>query len=103
MKINAKRSTEALESIRASLNDRATMPVGTIIRFVRRKQFGKTFLADDQRSVNLSYAAIYVSDRWYLTGTAGVGTSSYTNKEFMDLLAGEDYTEIAVATEFETI
>jgi len=100
MKINAKSSTEALESIRASLNDRATMPVGTIIRFVRHKRVSTVH---GHRLLELSYAALFVNNRWYLTGTAGVGADSYTNKEFMDLLAGEEYTEIAVATEFETI
>lgn len=101
MKINIRNSAEALESIRNSLNDRAAMPVGTVVRFVRHKEVNSA--RSGYQILALSYAAIYVGGRWYLTGTAGVGSSSYTNKEFMDLLAGEDYTEIAVATEFETI
>lgn len=95
---------KAISSIRKSLSEReAGMPEGTIIRFARRKQLGKTFRTEDQRFVDLNYAALFVNDRWYLTGTAGVGADSYTNKEFMDLLSSKDYTNIAVATEFETI
>ena len=72
---------------------------GTIIRFTRTLPETATYLP----GVALRYAAIFAANRWYLTGQGQLGRSSYAHGRFMELLAQPEFSEVAVATEFEEV
>jgi hypothetical protein len=97
-------STSTIKSIRAEVKRAKGVESGTIIAFDREKGLTdlRTLEATGE-TVTLSYAAIYVNGRWFLTGTSGVGAKSYSNREFFDLIAGETISNVRVATAFEEV
>lgn len=67
---------------------------GTMIRFGSKAPCGPTY----------TYGAVFVVGRWWLTGEARYfGAQSFTNDEFLDILARPSIVSVEVATEFETV
>lgn len=82
--------------------DRAKGPeAGTVIRFESVSPDG----CHECEQRRYTYAAVFVNDRWYLTGSQGFfGTHSFTHDQFVaNVLAKEDIENIFVATDFEAV
>lgn len=100
----SKNITEATKVLRKELARARGVEEGTIVRFSRRKVIrDEMTLRDTNRVLYLSYAAIFVAGKWFLTGTAGVGARSYTNREFLELIADRDIYNVEVAVKFEEV
>lgn len=68
---------------------------GTVVRFRSHS---------DRTGINYWYGAIYVANRWWITSAANYfGKQSFTNEEFLDLVAQGRITDVDVATAFESI
>lgn len=59
-------------------------------------------LSDDEVKV-ITYAAIFVNDRWYFTGKGHLGNTTMKVREFLDRMAESDISNIRLATAFERI
>lgn len=78
--------------IRKQVTKAKGFPTGTVVRFDRA--YGNR---------TLTYAAIAITGgEWYITGTYNY-ENSFTNSEFMELLARDEVSNIATATGWDTI
>lgn len=51
----------------------------------------------------MTYAALFVANHWFLTGTQGLGTKKMKNREFIDLLAQDYISNVRVSTGLEAL
>lgn len=110
-----------VEQIRAEVRKAKGTPAGTIIRFdkMRRRRIhsshgtipkgtravGEKGPYIEVEEVACTYAAIFVGNRWYLTGetSALAAESPFSHRDFMDILALDDVQNVEVATAFEAV
>lgn len=95
--------TTTAKTLRRDVKRAKGPATGAVVKFDRRKVLGGLAYDTAERVISLSYAAIFVAGHWYLTGTTGVGAARYTHDQFVTLLASDDITNVAVATEFEAL
>ena len=86
---------------------RSKIEEGTVVRFNRTlktrwdEMSRRAFEVEDGKVI--TYAAIFVNDRWYLTGKGELGNEALTNRDFVDRLSQSDISNIEVATAFESV
>jgi len=84
---------DSVKVLRKALSKRKKNVVedGTVVRFVSGGVY--------------SYAAIYVNNRWYLTGNGYYfGGNVFTNEDFMENVLGNSGTDnVEIATSFEEV
>jgi hypothetical protein len=104
----------AAKALRKAVEREAGPAAGTVVRFVRVVAGEYDPMRDTNvvvRKQRLTYAAIFVNERWYLTGSLADGRSSggpvrtttLTHRNFVALLAGEDVEDAEVATAWEWV
>lgn len=59
-------------------------------------------LPEDETKV-ITYAAIFVGNRWFFTGKGQLGNERMTTRDFLERMGEEDISNIRVATGFELI
>jgi hypothetical protein len=88
-----------VQALRDSLD--AFVPVieeGTVIRFE------VNFEPDEPGSKNYTYVALFVANKWWITGKADVfGRSGMTNAQFMSKLGEHNAHTIELAIEFDSV
>lgn len=85
---------------------RAKLPEGTVVLFDR--QINKVWNEMRREAMplpsgetkTLTYAAIFVGNRWHFTGAGRLGTSKMKHLEFAERLSEDDISNIRVAGEF---
>lgn len=86
---------------------RSKIEEGTVVRFDRTLLAGYDYARREMSHIEdgkvLTYAAVFVNDRWYLTGKGALGNEALTNRDFVDRLSRSDISNIEVATAFESV
>lgn len=68
---------------------------GTVLLFDSRNEATR---------VTYTYAALYIANKWWLTGAANYyGTNAFTHQRFVELVATKEIHNVRVATEFESV
>lgn len=104
----------AVKALRKAVEREAGPADGTIVRFVRRVAGEYDPMRDTNvvvRNQRLTYAALFVNERWYLTGSLAEGrssggpvrTSTMSHRNFVTLLSGDNIEDAEVATAFEWV
>lgn len=105
---------DTIKTLRKEISRKRGVEDGTVVRFKREQpeyRTPPTSLREGDRleptgaTVTLDYVAVYVAatQRWYLSGTMGIGRSPHTHDAFLEILASPDVSAVAVATGWEEV
>ncbi|QJD49876.1 hypothetical protein QDW19_gp61 [Microbacterium phage AvGardian] len=104
----------AVKALRKAVDAARGPAEGTVVRFIRIVAGEYDPMRDTNvvvRKQRLTYAALFVNGRWYLTGSIAEGrassgpvrTNSMTHRNFVELLGNEDVEDAEVAVAWDEV
>lgn len=95
--------TSTTKALRKDVTAAKGVTPRSIVRFDRTLPLRDEMRMQERVETTITYGAIFVAGKWYLTGLGRMGSQTYTHREFVDLLADPSISNIEVATEFEAL
>lgn len=98
-------NASTIKAIRKEVARTKAIEEGTVVKFDRDMTVsGQAVLRNVPNfPETITYAAIFVGGRWYLTGKGRLGNEALTTRDFFDRLAEPDVSNVQVATGFEAV
>ncbi|UVF61115.1 hypothetical protein SEA_EULA_60 [Microbacterium phage Eula] len=103
-------SPSTVKALRKAVDNARGPEDGTVVRLVREVAGDYDPMRDQNvivRKQRLTYAAVFVNNHWYLTGTvnpqSAQRTQHLTHRAFIDFIGGDDIVYAEVATAFEGV
>ncbi|AVR56803.1 hypothetical protein PBI_ELVA_62 [Microbacterium phage Elva] len=102
-------SPSTVKALRKAVDNAKGPEDGTVVRLVRDAAGEYDPMSDVTivKRRRLTYAAVYVNNHWYLTGTVDPRspqrTQHLTHRAFIDFIGGDDVVYAEVATAFEEV